>query len=232
MVDTLKGARILVEEILVDTEAVLLEAIGKVAEEEDSSLLSELASRTLRHQPAGRHDRADRGLEICFALDALGSDVPVLMRHEIPLEDDAPVQAYLDEVAPLPVVEPAIAIADASPIRGLLRAVVHAILYATSAGVEPVRRSSAQAITRRRSETFSSDEVYFLPGAIDITQVRRMQDLERAPSGREILRRYMVRGHWRRAPQNWSDRRLRWISPHWRGPDMAAIIERAYRLKP
>ncbi len=173
---------------------------------------------------------ADRSLEICFALDALGSDLPELVRHEIPLGDDTPVQTYLDEVAPLPAVEPAIP--DASPIRGLLRAAVHAILYATSAGVEPVRRSPAEEVTRHRRGTFSSDEVYFLPGAIDITQVRRMQDLERVPSGREILRRYMVRGHWRRAQQNWSDRRLRWIAPYWKGPDMAAIIERAYRLKP
>ncbi len=173
---------------------------------------------------------ADRSLEIFFALDALGSDLPELVRHEIPLGDDTPVQTYLDEVAPLPAVEPAIP--DASPIRGLLRAAVHAILYATSAGVEPVRRSPAEEVTRHRRGTFSSDEVYFLPGAIDITQVRRMQDLERVPSGREILRRYMVRGHWRRAQQNWSDRRLRWIAPYWKGPDMAAIIERAYRLKP
>jgi hypothetical protein len=45
------------------------------------------------------------------------------------------------------------------------------------------------------------------------------------------LRRHMVRGHWRRAAKNWTDRRLRWIEPYWKGPDMAAIIEHAYRLK-
>jgi hypothetical protein len=42
----------------------------------------------------------------------------------------------------------------------------------------------------------------------------------------------MVRGHWRRAVKTWTDQRLRWIEPHWKGPDMAAIIEHAYRLKP
>jgi hypothetical protein len=41
----------------------------------------------------------------------------------------------------------------------------------------------------------------------------------------------MVRGHWRRAAKSWTDQRLRWIEPYWKGPDVAAIIERAYRLK-
>jgi hypothetical protein len=38
-------------------------------------------------------------------------------------------------------------------------------------------------------------------------------------------------GHWRRAARIWADQRLRWIEPYWKGPDMAAIIERAYRLE-
>jgi hypothetical protein len=84
---------------------------------------------------------------------------------------------------------------------------------------------------RAQAAVFSSDEVYFLPGAIDITSVRRMQELERAPDGREILKRYRVRGHWRRAQKVWTDQRLRWIEPYWKGPDMAAVIERTYRLK-
>jgi hypothetical protein len=33
------------------------------------------------------------------------------------------------------------------------------------------------------------------------------------------------------AAKTWADQRLRWIEPYWKGPDMAAIIERAYRLK-
>jgi len=30
---------------------------------------------------------------------------------------------------------------------------------------------------------------------------------------------------------NWTHHRLRWIEPYWKGPDMAAIIEHAYRLE-
>jgi hypothetical protein len=140
---------------------------------------------------------------------------------------------YLDAVAPIPPIDPPPP--DTSPIRGFLRMTINAILYATSASVAPERRA-APAQPARRSQpvtpAFSSDDVYFLPGTIDISSVRKLQVLERAPDGRALLRRHMVRGHWRRAQPQWTDQRLRWIEPHWKGPDMAGIIEHAYRLKP
>ena len=57
-------------------------------------------------------------------------------------------------------------------------------------------------------------------------------DLALSEGGRQVLRRFMVRGHWRRANATWSDQRLRWIEPYWKGPDMGMIIERDYRLRP
>jgi hypothetical protein len=42
----------------------------------------------------------------------------------------------------------------------------------------------------------------------------------------------MVRGHWRRAAASWKDQGMRWIEPYWKGPDIAAVIERTYKLKP
>jgi hypothetical protein len=80
--------------------------------------------------------------------------------------------------------------------------------------------------------TYSSEEVYFLPGAIEISQLRRLQELHRIPAGRTIARRFLVRGHWRRAPVNAADQRMRWVRPYWKGPDMATIIGRTYKLKP
>src|SRR5512143_2053239 len=68
-----------------------------------------------------------------------GADRPVLVRHVIALADDSPVQAYLDAIAPLPAIDPPPP--DTSPIRGLLRTTINAILYATSASVEPERRT-------------------------------------------------------------------------------------------
>jgi hypothetical protein len=181
------------------------------------------------------HRGDQRVLDITFALDALGADLPALVRHEVVLDDGAPVQRYLDAVAPLPVVEPMPV--DANPVRGLLRTTINAILYATSAGAESVTRKpatprgTAEKAPSSSAAVFSSDEVYFLPGAIDITRVRHMQELERVPSGREALRRFMVRGHWRRANKGWVDQSLRWVQPYWKGPDIAAVIERTYRLK-
>jgi hypothetical protein len=47
-----------------------------------------------------------------------------------------------------------------------------------------------------------------------------------------MLHRYMVRGHWRRPPKNWKEQHPRWIKPYWKGPDIAAVIERTYKLTP
>ena len=122
-----------------------------------------------------------------------------------------------------------------SPLHGLLQVVVNAMLYATSAGVEPEARvgaptSAVSARSKARRE-FTSENVFYLPGTIDIKQVRMLRELARIGEGRDVLRRCMVRGHWRRPVKNWSDQRLRWIAPYWKGPDMAAVIERAYRLR-
>lgn len=64
----------------------------------------------------------------------------------------------------------------------------------------------------------SSESVYFLPGAMEISRVRELQELERISGGRQILHRFMVRGHWRRAAPGWTDKRMRWIEPYWKGP--------------
>ncbi|MBM4321625.1 MAG: hypothetical protein FJ125_17200, partial [Deltaproteobacteria bacterium] len=48
----------------------------------------------------------------------------------------------------------------------------------------------------------------------------------------KLMHRFMVRGHWRRPAASWKEQRPRWIEPYWKGPDMAAIVEREYRLKP
>jgi hypothetical protein len=123
-------------------------------------------------------------------------------------------------------------------LRGLLQVTLNAILYATSAGVTPEVRNTpevspdASPPPPRTEPTYSSEQVYFLPGTIEISRLRRMQELERLPEGCLMLRRFMVRGHWRRAAPAWADQCMRWIEPYWKGPDMASVIERAYRLAP
>lgn len=179
-----------------------------------------------------QHRGEGRVLAVVFAFDALGADLPSLVRYEVPADDEASVRAFLDAVAPRPIIEPEPR--DTSPVRGLLRLVINAILYATSAGVSPEVRTLAPR-TRSPGSSASppaSDSVFFLPGTIDIRRVRQLQELQRAPEGRSVLARFMVRGHWRRPAKTWEDQRLRWIEPYWKGPDLATVIEKAYRLKP
>lgn len=176
----------------------------------------------------------ERALEIELALDALGADLPSLVRYEVPAGTEASVRMFLDSLAPAPpVADPPLP--DVNPVRGLLRLVINAILYATSSGVTPEVRTAPQQAPRKPTSPpappRSSDAVYFLPGTIDIRSVRRFQELERAPEGLSMLSRFMVRGHWRRPQKAWTDQKLRWIEPYWKGPDMATVIERAYRLK-
>lgn len=176
---------------------------------------------------------SERALELCFTFDALGADLPQRVEYRLELADLEPLQRAVEAAAPRHVLEPSIE--DRTPLRGLIRTTLNAILYATSAGVEPelsvppkqVRRPAGAA-----SASISSEEVYFLPGAIEISQVRRLRRLARSSEGRELLHRFLVRGHWRRAAKDWADQRSRWIKPYWKGPDLAAIIERTYKLKP
>jgi hypothetical protein len=217
---------------LVFTDRHVLSLAERLLAIERTSPLTGHILRVLTTYVSEVRDGDARTLEVSFAPDALGADLPGLVRRDIPLVDDAPVQEWLDRVVPRPAIEPAPP--DIHPLRGLVRIVVNAILYATSAGVEAQARA-APATTHRPKQAApksSSESVYFLPGAIEISQLRGMQALERIPEGCTILRRYMVRGHWRRASVNWADRRMRWIAPYWKGPDMAAIIERTYKLKP
>lgn len=74
--------------------------------------------------------------------------------------------------------------------------------------------------------------MFHLPGKIDISQVRQLRSIQRGTSGRQIMKRFMVRGHWRKANPSWQDQRLRWIEPFWKGPDIAVVIEKEYRMKP
>ena len=48
--------------------------------------------------------------------------------------------------------------------------------------------------------------------------------------GDKLQVRFMVRGHWRRQPhgQENQERKLIWIQPHFKGPDIAEIVNKPY----
>jgi hypothetical protein len=169
---------------------------------------------------------------VTLALGALGADWPYLLSRVLPLAPGKHVsdliEAHLTEIE-----------GSADPtgrLAHVLRLILNAVLYATSAGVEHVPKKALRphpkAASSKRAALQTSDEVYHLPGYVDLQLARGVESLERAPGGRELLHRFMVRRHWRRAAPGWADQRTRWVAPHWAGSDMAAVIERAYRLKP
>lgn len=164
-------------------------------------------------------------LDVVVAADALGADPPAIREIELRF---APGETVEEAVEHASSAQP-----GSRPLSALLGVVLQAILYATSVGVEPVVRPPASAGTKTpRATVPSSESVYYLPGTIDISRLRSLRELERTVEGRQLLHRFLVRGHWRRPPESWKDQRMRWIAPHWKGPPAAVAIERAYRLEP
>jgi hypothetical protein len=173
------------------------------------------------------------GIRLAFVCDALDGGFPYLVVRELVLQPEA----RLDEIVSsrfsdvqTETVEP---LFRSAPLRRLVELVINAILYATSAEAEPARREpAASPRPRRRAKTpAASDEAYYLPGTIDISQLKALQRARRGGAG-ELSHRCMVRGHWRGANRNWKHQSPRWIKPYWRGPSAAAVIEREYRLRP
>jgi hypothetical protein len=177
-----------------------------------------------------------RRLHVALAADTLGADPPYLFDHDVDvrpgdrLDLDTGTSRHRVEVegqrSPLP---------NRRPLPDLLHVVFNAVLYATSASGQPQLKASPRKGNKTSSgssSVYSSEEVFFLPGSIPISQVRRLQELSRVPSGRKLTHRFMVRGHWRRPARSWKDQRVRWIEPYWKGPDLAAIIEKTYKMTP
>ncbi len=177
-----------------------------------------------------------RRLHVALAADTRGADPPYLFEHDIDVRPGDRLdldtvfsrhQVVLEgQRSPLP---------NRRPLPDLLLVVLNAVLYATSASGQPQLKASPRKGSKPSSGSspvYSSEEVFFLPGSIPISQVRRLQELSRVPSGRKLTHRFMVRGHWRRPARTWKDKHVRWIEPYWKGPDLAAIIEKTYRMTP
>jgi hypothetical protein len=164
-----------------------------------------------------------------LTFDAFAGQPPHLMSWELNIDRSETLEtAVSDSLARAET--PA-----AGLFQPLLEAVVNATLYTTSAGVklEQYRVDRSRQPNREQPETcLPSDSVYYLPGKIKISHMRKLRQLARGPSGRALMHRFMVRGHWRRPNPNWTDQSLRWIEPYWRGPGLAGIVEREYRVYP
>ena len=187
-----------------------------------------------------------RPLYLNLLLDRQDGEWPYIYSRDLLVEPRARIDDILDSHFP-EVADGPDPIFRSPEMKELIHLVLNAVLYSTSAGVEPVviesprrklreakgqrrRRAVEQEVERALRRT-TGEDVFFLPGKIDIRNVRRLQEVEARPEGRALLTRFMVRGHWRRAAENWANQRPRWIEPYWKGPEMGVAVEREYRLK-
>jgi hypothetical protein len=179
--------------------------------------------------------REGEGIRVALACDLLDPDWPYLVVRELVVRPEDRLDAILDSHFPDEEGAEVAPIFRCTPLRELLRLVLNAILYATSADAErQALAPSGGSKGARRSEDrprFTSETVFHLPGTIDIGTLRELKRARRGQTEREQVHRCMVRGHWRRAAKTYKDSRPRWIAPHWRGPSVAATVERQYRLQ-
>lgn len=224
------------------TAEALLEEDGGILAGQRLEILTVYVKRT--PAPDGHS-----GMSLSMVFDARAGEWPYLLGRDLCFAEDDDLETILDsrfrDVAPH-----ARETFRRPEMRKLVHVVVNAILYATSADVawpltpSPVRALRAESRTRGKAKqarvahraeelrrTRSGEDVYYLPGRIPISQLRALEQIERQPTGHEILSRFMVRGHWRRANPGWLNQRVRWIEPYWKGPELAAIVEKEYRLK-
>lgn len=180
-------------------------------------------------------DVGDVGLRIAFLADPFDGDWPYLVTREVPLEGKRNLEEILSshpEVDEL--VAPEDPLFESDEIRALLHLVINAILYATSNEfTSEIRRPPSYGSLGPRGKPLelSGETVFYLPNRIVIGPPQGTSDLPAGKPGRQIEKRFWVRGHWRKPNPSWEDQRLRWIAPYLKGPEMTAIIERAYDLK-
>lgn len=231
---------------LVFTDQATL-AIGEaLANRDDSSNVRGLALRSLTVYVT-RIPAPDGalGVQLSFLLDANNHNWPWLLTRDLVVRPDD----VLDEIieSHFPDAQNADPVFASPEVRQLVELVLNATLFATSSPAWPVLDSPLRAAERRRGrrdpakqaqaakraeelrKDHTGEEVWHLPGKIPISQVRALRELQGRDGG-VLFARSMVRGHWRRAPETWSDRSPRWIEPYWKGPALGAIVEREYRL--
>jgi hypothetical protein len=147
----------------------------------------------------------DGGLRIAFTCDALDEDWPYLLVRDLPIEDDERLDALLAKRLGSAPEDDLATIFQCAPLEVLVRLVLNAILYATSADAKTEERPPPAPRERgaRRDRGFvSSEHVHYLPGTIDITALRAVQRVRRGAVDAEQTHRCMVRGHWRRAVED------------------------------
>lgn len=101
-----------------------------------------------------------------------------------------------------------------------------------AAGMASPQKRRKHLQTMGRYTAFDYEEVGASIGPIVIQHGEPHEPFQ-ARDGRSPLVRFMVRGHWRRQPHGGEnqDRKLIWVRPHYKGPDIATAINKPYLVK-
>ncbi|MBI4819195.1 MAG: hypothetical protein HY791_23185 [Deltaproteobacteria bacterium] len=184
---------------------------------------------------SGPRSAGGQSLAISFVADSMEGAWPYLVARELFVRPEDDLESILTSHFPEPGESPRDPFFQGTELKALVHLVVNSILFATSADAGERRLRPPPASFRPRSNpgrAVSNEEVFWLPGKIQISKLKEIESSERTGSGPTLVHRSIVRGHWRRANPSWHDQRVRWIEPYWKGPDMATIIERDYKLTP
>jgi hypothetical protein len=132
----------------------------------------------------------------------------------------------------------------------LFRLILNAALYLGSSDPDIIERCSGRPAALRRAKSIKSatqakkarqeakkeSELDYASVGESVTPiyVRKGGASTQGPEGvggfREYASRFIVRGHWRNQPHGpgLSERKLIWIKPYYKGPEMAELVNRPY----
>lgn len=199
----------------------------------DSPLRGKLLRVLTAHVTELRLPGPRRVLHVSFIADAQTQQDPFIFGCNLVLDPEARLVDVLVEAAPGEDDAEFSPLFACVPQRHLLHLVVNAIMHATIC--RPTREAAPpvrEGLRFEPSGRLVSDEVWYLPGDIEISVLRKIQQARLGAVDREQIHRCMVRGYRRRANPDWKDQNTRFIKPHWRGPSEASVVERPYRLIP
>src|SRR5262249_26692020 len=153
---------------------------------------------------------APREMSVSLLFDAEGDRWPYIVGRELFVQPDQHLDGILDSRLPSVSVETRDPIFLAPELKKLVDLVVNAILSATSAHLEPILLSSklrrlSQSMSgkgpKKRAPlqrqlaslrgTCSGEDVFHLPGRIDISKLKRLRELPGTESGRTLMARFM-----------------------------------------
>ncbi|HKO46518.1 MAG TPA: hypothetical protein VJV79_02270 [Polyangiaceae bacterium] len=182
--------------------------------------------RTLTVYAFPSRDETEPGFDFVFLADAYDGEWPYMIGRSV-LTDG---KRNLDEILESHPDGSTDELFRDVEMGKLLSLVVNAVLYTTSADYRKEWREPAPPALAHNRAILSGDGVYYLPGRIPIGPKQATETEGGTKTGTTIVKRFWVRGHWRRPHSSWQDQRVRWIAPYLKGPDVAAIVEREYAL--